>query len=618
VSTLEGGGRPDGKRRWRTLSHAGVGLPPPYAPHGVPVGVPGSARPVSLSGSPDAEHMLTEYVRLGGTTGRRPELLGSTAAADAFWGDWSRMLPARCPIRSLSGLDVSRLRAHLAAAKGAAAAAGTKRGPRPAGEGEGAGVGIGRAMVDGRPQPVVPAAVDRPGIFVGKGSHTHTHTDTEGAATGRIRRRIVASDVVLNLGPGAPVPRVPLAGCGRRGAGAGSGAGAGQGRGCRWGGVVRDPTVDWVAKWRDPLTSVVKYARLGPASSAEQGSARDKFEVARRVARALPAFRQRVRALMTAPASRPPAERELGALLWLVERLALRVGTTTAVGDRARGASTLLARDVVVLPRGAGVRLDFPGKDGVRYVRTLGPGGSGSDAATRDALAVLRRAAGAAAAANNAPLLPSVTARDANAAIERMLPPGASSRVLRTCAACALFERTLRELEPSGSGSGSAGTLAATRAGAALALLIAHARVAVLCNHRRDAGPSSAAAAALDGAELDARLDGLAEEARALLRQRSADAGRVRQLAARVRDRVVLAAGLSLTTARANYLDPRIAAAFMARVGLPPDGAFTPALARKYGWALRDTRTSFLFASEASHTADPALFHQGPGSKRSS
>ena len=80
----------------------------------------------------------------------------------------------------------------------------------------------------------------RPRLFAGPLSYPHPNR-------GKLARRVLPEDVILNLGKGSPVPPVPDLGNGRVHA---------------WGGVLCDPTVRWLARWVDPLSGQQKYAFL--------------------------------------------------------------------------------------------------------------------------------------------------------------------------------------------------------------------------------------------------------------------------------------------------------------------------------------------------------------------
>jgi hypothetical protein len=293
---------------------------------------------------------------------------------------------------------------------------------------------------------------------------------------------------------------------------------------------------------------------------------------------------------------------------------------------RVYGASTLLARHVRSV-EGGGVRLEFLGKDGVPYLRTVTQTfekslinqtfekslikrspthGDETAAAIRELAALARKAP-----SGSSPLFPEVSSATVNAAISALLPEGATSRTLRTCAACELFDRTLDEVVGDAKGAakdvrgvakgakgvakgakgvakGAKGAKGAAKGPsvsplAAVALLVARARVATLLNHRRGGGGSGS----ID--ETEAALDAVVRSLKA-----SGATSVAIKAAADATQAIVRDAGLSLTTARANYLDPRISAAFHVRLGLPPDRGFTSALATRYAWAMKDvTRDQF-------------------------
>ena len=534
-----GGARPDGVARWRTLSHSGVALPPPYGDL-VPEGagqVMWGGRPVTGL-SPEARFFACEFVRRGGVVvdlgrGRREaRLFGEHAPAARFWDDWKAMLPRTgCPITSLadSRLDLSRLavvvpkKTHRVDEKTPAETA-----------------RYATALVDGSPQPVAPSSVDRPGIFFGRpGSEL----------TGRLRRRIVASDVTLNLGPNAPTPSVP------------SSDGV-----LRWGGVVRNPRIDWIARWRDPVTRIVKYARLSPASDGEQRASLERFEMAKSLRSRMRSF---ARVVSAAIASQDRRRKQLGVCLWLMWRLALRAGTGTpdeAAKNGAHGAANLLSKHVVVASGGR-ARLEFLGKDGVPYTRTLDSTASPADAPAVRALIKLAQHK-----RPPDPLFDRITSTDAASAISKTLS-GATPKVLRTMRATEVFRTALDQVEHGW--SKRAHSSSPPKESARAALVTAGALAAALCNHRK--GKGAVDGAAVDLAAVERRIN---SEVLVPLSKGDETRGRAlgRRLAAIVRE-----SGLSLATSRANYIDPRVAFAFARKHGIP--SGYSQALSKRFEWA---------------------------------
>ncbi len=546
---MTGGKRPDGVPRWNILSHFGVLLPAPYEPHGVPVRLVAASRdlrglPELVRLTPDAEEMLTDYVRLGGTAGPAhaargatsrappPQLRGSVRAAQTFWDDWRRLLPDDTPVHRLADIDVSAVQEWVKE---------NGRGRSRRSRSNSSSEALPRqafAFVDGQKQQVSPYAVERPGVFVGR--------NASAALTGRIRRRLMAADVTLNLGVGEEAPPPSDA----------------------WADVVHNRYADWIAKWKDPVTGKTHYARLAASAPSEQEGFVTKYDLARRMCALLPRFRTLYRRLL---ASGSPRDRQLGACLWLIEQLGVRVGRSG--NDAAHGATTILARHISfpAATPAASFRLDFPGKDGVQYVRTV--------RAPPAVASAFREAAARKPQGHR--LLDRVSADSVNAAIARVLG-GASAKVLRTCRACTLFEETLLAVEGSYGGHGGR---AIAHDAARLALLLAYVRTAILCNHRARCDEKS---------ELDASaLEPHVAAAMAAAADRKAPGAVARQLIARV----VRPGCLGLYTARTSYVDTRIIAAFCARNGYPLAAALhSPGrqLPPRFKWAA-DTPGTFRF-----------------------
>jgi DNA topoisomerase-1 len=288
----------------------------------------------------------------------------------------------------------------------------------------------------------------------------------------------------------------------------------------------------------------VKYARLGGASPLAQHVDRDKFERARRLVKRLPAIMASAEATM-----RHGVQRQLATCLWLLGRTAIRIGSDDHDAPKSRrfGLTTLQVRHATPGPGGR-LELDFVGKDAVRYRRVVRLGSAAAHAN------IVRFRAGK---APTAPLFDAVTPARFNDYLGTFME-GLTAKVVRTCMASATYEAVLQGTRTQDS---------------RFALLMAGARVAVLLNHRKGKGAGPGAAEASNDA-IEAELD--AAKDKAALKE------------------VIARHGLSLSTARVNYIDPRIAATFCATHGLPLSAALPGTLQRRFAWAAKETR--FVFA----------------------
>ena len=82
----------------------------------------------------------------------------------------------------------------------------------------------GFCKVDGRLEKIANFKLEPPGLFIGRGRHP---------LMGRVKRRIAASDVVINCSKNARIPKPPT--------------------GQRWKAVIHNNSVSWLASWNDPL-----------------------------------------------------------------------------------------------------------------------------------------------------------------------------------------------------------------------------------------------------------------------------------------------------------------------------------------------------------------------------
>jgi hypothetical protein len=94
-----------------------------------------------------------------------------------------------------------------------------------------------------------------PGLFRGRGAHPKA---------GKIKKRIMPEDVTLNLGEKAPVPPCPLPGH-------------------KWGEIVHNHAVQWLAMFHDPISNHNKYVWFASSSSLKGKSDFKKFETARKL-----------------------------------------------------------------------------------------------------------------------------------------------------------------------------------------------------------------------------------------------------------------------------------------------------------------------------------------------
>lgn len=123
----------------------------------------------------------------------------------------------------------------------------------------------GWAIVDGHKQKLANFKIEPPGLFLGRGNHPKT---------GTLKKRIQPEDVTINIGKDAPVPPCPIPGH-------------------KWGDVIHNDEVAWLATWKDEVNNHVKYVWLAASSRIKGESDMRKFETARKLKDKIDAIRKR-------------------------------------------------------------------------------------------------------------------------------------------------------------------------------------------------------------------------------------------------------------------------------------------------------------------------------------
>jgi DNA topoisomerase-1 len=446
---------------------------------------------------------------------------------------------------------------------------------------------VSYAEIDGKKIPMTRNVVDRPGIFVGRNAR-HEYN-------GKIRRRIRASDVTLNMSEGAPVPKIP----------------ANEER-SGWGAIVHDRFVNWLARWEDPLTGTMKYVYLDSAAALKQHHERRKFDKAREFKRQESRIRSRIYSDMTqSDMSRKKDEKviendfekrrkaQVATCVAVMNEFGIRSGNGSQRSgennNNTVGAVSLRTHNVY-LGKNTCVRLAFVGKDHVPFD------------ITRKVPEILYDSLKSLTTDNKEGLLfPLASAEHVNTYLDDLLP-GMTCKVLRTAKANSVLDERLGMIRKGKKDDSISKDI----------LAVSMWEVAWTMNHKkavalhttttkskkkkdkteRKRRSTSYSRDSNDFGEMcdafwkkHARLarDGRAQEKgkeKADVRNFLDDIEKIRDDAKEQR--------LSPQTAKVNYVDPRIIVAFCKRRDYPVTKAFTNAQLSRFGWAMDvDARFSY-------------------------
>jgi DNA topoisomerase-1 len=200
---------------------------------------------------------------------------------------------------------------------------------------------FGTAIVDGHKQKIGNFRLEPPGLFRGRGEHPKM---------GKVKRRIEAEDIIINIGKKAVVPKPP--------------------EGHKWKEVRHDNTVTWLVSWTENIMGNVKYIMLNPSSKIKSMKDWKKYEKARELHEVIDNIREDY---MRDWKDREMVKRQRAVALYFIDKLALRAGNEKDEGEAADtvGCCSLRYEHVNLFDERDGksnvVEFDFPGKDSIRY-----------------------------------------------------------------------------------------------------------------------------------------------------------------------------------------------------------------------------------------------------------
>eukprot|EP00299_Pterocystis_sp_00344_P018027 c9013_g1_i1.p1 GENE.c9013_g1_i1~~c9013_g1_i1.p1 ORF type:complete len:861 (+),score=243.89 c9013_g1_i1:51-2633(+) len=326
---------PEG-HKWKTLVHNGILFPPAYEPHGVKMKYDG----VEVTLTPEQEEIATWYASMLET-----EFVKKPVFNKNFFNDFKEALnpkgAPKHPIKTLEKCDFTPIFNFVKRRQEERKSRSKEEKQKEKEEKEKLRERYGVAIVDGVKEKVANYMMEPPGLFRGRGEHPKM---------GCVKRRVTPEEVTLNLSKGAPVPACPIAGH-------------------KWGHIDHRPTVTWLAFWKDTVMNDFKYVFLAPSSRFRGEKDLAKYEKARELHAHIDVIRSDY---TNAMGSKDTAAAQLATAMYLIDRLALRVGNEKDTDEEADTVGCCSLRIEHVKPLGDDkIELDFLGKDSIRYLNTV-------------------------------------------------------------------------------------------------------------------------------------------------------------------------------------------------------------------------------------------------------
>jgi DNA topoisomerase-1 len=206
-------------KKWKELRHNGPFFPPEFIPHKTPVII--NNREVILN--PLAEEYATMFAKFIGT-----KYMEINSFKKNFWKDFKPILGLN--VDSLDSIDFTLIKKYLDYEKDKKANMSKEHKEKIKNDQLKIEEPYMYCIIDSLQQKVGNYKIEPPGIFLGRGSHPKI---------GRIKKRIIPENIILNLDKEAPIPKPNVSG--------------------KWGEVIHDQSVIWLASWKENITGKTKY-----------------------------------------------------------------------------------------------------------------------------------------------------------------------------------------------------------------------------------------------------------------------------------------------------------------------------------------------------------------------
>lgn len=549
------GGKANNKAKWSTFTHNGVLFPEPYESHQIPLIYNGD----KIILKPNSEEYATIYAKFTDT-----DYVKNKTFNKNFFQDWVKILKAdgHKEITSLDNCDFSLILKHLLEYKEAKKKLSKEEKQKEKEKKDKFEKKFKIAYVDGKEQATGNFRIEPPGIFLGRGCHPKA---------GKIKKRVYPEDITLNIDTKSPIPELPKFLSKHK-----------------WGKIIHDNTLEWLASWKDDISGKTKYVWLGAKSDFKAKSDEHKFDMARKLAKNILEIR-RTNMNNIISNSIDKKTKQLATALYLIDNLALRVGNEKGDDEADTvGVCSLRVEHINFLPDNK-IELDFLGKDSVRYQNTV--------KIDPDVYNVMTKFVKGKKKSDD--LFDLINPQMLNQYLGVMME-GLTAKVFRTYNASKLFQTELNDINKEIDKIGNNNDDEKNKINLILDMYNkANVKVAILCNHQKNISKSfNEQIDKMDDRikELKKKKKDLDKEKESLNKDEKEKIKKINEKINKAKTKITEAENkkdlkmelknLSLTTSKTNYIDPRITIAFFKKHNLPLEKIFSQTLRDKFFWAM--------------------------------
>lgn len=534
------------KKKWTSFIHNGVVFYHPYVQHNIPVVYNGE----NIILSPIAEEYASLYAKCIDSCGINSKFNKN------FWKSWKPTVK-NTKIASIEKCDFSLIQKYLEDKKNAKLNIPLSERKEITETKKKIFDKFKMASVDGKDQIVGNILIEPPGIFIGRGSHP---------LLGTIKERVNPSDITINISSNAPIPKIYYLSTDNKLVQMAE----------KWGEIIHDNTVEWVASWNDKVMGKRKYVWLSDTCHFKSTSDMNKFDLARKLRRKIGQIRTTVSEYIS---SNDLKLSQMGTAIYLIDNLALRVGNEKGGDEADTVGVTSLRVEHITLEKNNVLTLDFLGKDSMRYINSIKIDENvykkiGEFIANKDI---------------KDQLFDKVTSCDINNLLQSLMK-NLTAKSFRTYNASFTFQHKLRKIIKKYEDISVDELTKEHQDDIMKQFERANIEVAKLCNHQKTTSKSTGKNLVNIKEKINEamikkrRLQAKTNRTKSTINKINKLNDKIKALKLKLSLKSELK-NISLTTSKVNYIDPRIVFAFANYFNLPIEKFYSSSLIKKFSWA---------------------------------
>ena len=466
-----------------------------------------------------------------------------------FFNDWKKIMGKNTEIQSLQLCDFSLMKQYLLNEKE------EKKNKKDSEDTENTDDDLDEkfktAIVDDKEQTISNFKMEPPGIFIGRGKNPNL---------GKLKKRIYPEDVTINISKDAEIPETI--------------------EGHKWGKVMHDRHVEWLASWKDTVIGKTKYLWLAAHSDMKTNSDIEKFDLARKLKKKIKRISEQNELNMK---SDDLKIRQIATAMFFIDKLAIRVGNEKSDDEADTVGASNLRVEHIDLSEKNKLTLNFLGKDSVPYTNTI----------TVDPLIYDNVNDFIQGKDSDDQIFHLITSNDINKYLQEFMK-NLTAKVYRTYNASNVFQKELNKItkkytDPDMQQNDNKKAILDD-------FSKANAKVAKIMNHQKNisTGYKKTVTKITDAINL---LKKKLAKARRATKKNPVTIQKLKDKIKSVKSKMELVKemkNISLNTSKANYIDPRITVAFMKTHNLDINKLFSKALQEKFKWAF-EVKADFKF-----------------------